>query len=178
MTLLKKKWPNKKPEYQRMLIKKRKMQVFSHYCGGDVRCQCPGCDVTEFGFLTVDHIENNGRTHRKEKGVGSGGNFYRWLKRNNFPPGYQILCMNCNSGRGANGGICPHLKPVPRPEDLVQRVNQFDKDGGKFKGVRFLPKRKCKKKWNARIRKDGKGQHLGYFYTFEDARTAYLAAKG
>jgi hypothetical protein len=31
-----------------------------------------------------------------------------WLKRNNFPSGYRVLCMNCNHGRKRNGGICPH----------------------------------------------------------------------
>ena len=34
--------------------------------------------------------------------------FYLWLKRNNFPPGYQVLCWNCNCGRSINNGICPH----------------------------------------------------------------------
>ena len=33
---------------------------------------------------------------------------YEWIKRNNYPDGFQVLCWNCNSGKGANGGICPH----------------------------------------------------------------------
>jgi hypothetical protein len=27
---------------------------------------------------------------------------------NDFPPGFQLLCSNCNHGRARNGGICPH----------------------------------------------------------------------
>jgi hypothetical protein len=28
--------------------------------------------------------------------------------RNGFPPGYQVLCMNCNHGKRMNNGVCPH----------------------------------------------------------------------
>ncbi len=31
-----------------------------------------------------------------------------WLKANNFPPGFQTLCHNCNIGKHRNKGICPH----------------------------------------------------------------------
>jgi hypothetical protein len=29
------------------------------------------------------------------------------LRKNNFPPGYQVLCMNCNFGKRYSM-ICPH----------------------------------------------------------------------
>ena len=42
-----------------------------------------------------------------------------------------------------------------------------------FKGVRW---RSDKGKWVARIDKDGKRRHLGYFDTVEGAHSAYVAA--
>jgi hypothetical protein len=70
------------------------------------KCACCGEEREE--FLAVDHINGNGNKHRREKGVGSGTAFYRWLRRNNFPEGYQILCHNCNHSFGSYG-YCPHL---------------------------------------------------------------------
>ena len=44
--------------------------------------------------LQLDHIEGGGNKDRQAKGTGS--TFYAWLKRNGYPPGYQVLCANCN----------------------------------------------------------------------------------
>ena len=30
-----------------------------------------------------------------------------YLKKNNYPDGFQVLCWNCNLGR-AHYGVCPH----------------------------------------------------------------------
>lgn len=73
------------------------------------KCACPKCPETNAKFLTIDHINNDGSAHRREM-KGKGCAIYRWLKHNNYPDGFQVLCWNCNSGRGANGGICPHLE--------------------------------------------------------------------
>lgn len=57
--------------------------------------ECSSCGEKHIEFLCVDHINNNGSVHRKE--MGSGGNrIYKYLIKNNFPDGYQILCNNCN----------------------------------------------------------------------------------
>ena len=34
---------------------------------------------------------------------------FQYLKRNNYPPGYRVLCMNCNFAMG-HFGYCPHQK--------------------------------------------------------------------
>ena len=80
-------------------------QVFAAY--GGYKCAC--CGETESMFLSIDHIDNNGAEERKS-GLysGSGYSFYRWLRKNKFPPGYQVLCMNCQVGKHKNGGVCPH----------------------------------------------------------------------
>jgi hypothetical protein len=71
---------------------------------GGYRCAC--CKETEPLFLTIDHVKNNGGRHRRR--VGFGDKFYRWLKDRGYPPGFQVLCLNCNQGRWRNGGVCPH----------------------------------------------------------------------
>jgi len=77
-------------------------QIFDHYGRA---CRCPGCDVTEEAFLTIDHVNGGGTKHRRE--VGSGSAFFFWLVKNNFPPEFQTLCYNCNCAKG-HAGICPH----------------------------------------------------------------------
>ena len=80
-----------------------KDEVFKAY--GGYTCTC--CKEKNKKFLTLDHIDGGGTKHRKE--MGGGGKFhYRILYKKNFPPGYQILCMNCNFGKGQNENICPH----------------------------------------------------------------------
>jgi len=59
---------------------------------------CRSCGQGDIDVLTVDHVENNGFIHRQSFGIRSfcGDKFYRWLIHNDYPDGYQILCMNCN----------------------------------------------------------------------------------
>jgi hypothetical protein len=83
------------------------------YAGyGGFVCAC--CGETEPAFLSIDHIENNGSIVRKVTGQGTGGSLYRWLIKNNFPPGYQVLCMNCQWGKRCCG-VCPHKKTTLEP---------------------------------------------------------------
>jgi len=81
-----------------------KLEVLIHYGGSPPKCAC--CGETNVEFLTIDHI--NGEGHKQRKTQGLGTQFYYWLKRNNFPEGFRVLCYNCNCGRAKNGGICPH----------------------------------------------------------------------
>ncbi len=88
--------------------KKIKQEVLDHY--GNC-CNC--CGEADFKSLTVDHIHGNGAQHRKEI---SGKNQYKaavsmchWLKKNNYPPGFQILCSQCNFLKGTSKE-CPHVQ--------------------------------------------------------------------
>ncbi len=90
----------------------KKDKIFKAY--GGYKCSC--CGEIEELFLTIDHIDESGAKHRrqmkKEKTY-----FYKWLLDNNFPPGFQVLCFNCNSGKGLNwrkNGIaeCPHKNKI------------------------------------------------------------------
>lgn len=91
-------------ESQRKSGKKLKLEIMTAYGG---KCNC--CGESNVNFLTIDHINNDGYIHRKELEKTDGGGFYYWLRKNNFPTdNFQILCYNCNMGKYANGGVCPH----------------------------------------------------------------------
>ncbi len=77
-----------------------RVQVIEKY--GSI-CKC--CGESEIDFLSIDHINGGGTQHRKKIGLAA---MYQWLRRHNFPEGFQVLCMNCNWGRSRNGGNCPH----------------------------------------------------------------------
>lgn len=88
---------------------RRRDEVFAAY--GGYRCAC--CGETERMFLSIDHIHNDGNVERKSGAYRSSGTaFYLWLCKHKFPPGYQVLCMNCQVGKHKNGGVCPHQRKV------------------------------------------------------------------
>lgn len=88
---------NRNRQYRRDM----RLEVIDAY-GGPI-CVC--CGEKERKFLCIDHVNNDGSSHRKEV---QGGMLYNWLKKNNYPKGFQVLCCNCNFGKHLNGGICPH----------------------------------------------------------------------
>ena len=86
-----------------------KLEIFNKY-GGPV-CVC--CGERHLEFLSIDHINGQGSLHRRQiaeergKSYRSGQKFYDWLKQNNFPTGFQVLCFNCNFAKG-HFDKCPH----------------------------------------------------------------------
>ena len=81
-----------------------KKTVFDYYGN---KCAC--CGEDEFLFLTIDHINNDGLQDVQPSGRRRGGkDLYAYIAIREFPDGYQLLCRNCNWGKHANGGICPH----------------------------------------------------------------------
>lgn len=77
---------------------------------GGYKCAC--CGETEPLFLSIDHINNDGARHRREHNLKTGEQLYRWLIRNKYPKGFQVLCMNCQWGKRNNKGVCPHMGKV------------------------------------------------------------------
>jgi hypothetical protein len=73
---------------------------------------CACCGEHRYEFLDIHHVEGGGNKHRKSisgnKNFG-GYLFLLWLKRNNWPSGFQVLCSNCNGADGFHGE-CPHQK--------------------------------------------------------------------
>ncbi len=86
--------------------RKVREQVFNHY---GWKCTC--CGESNPGFLTIDHINNDGCKELGKDGktrVKGGSAFYALIIKEGFPINLQTLCFQCNCGRGANRGICPH----------------------------------------------------------------------
>lgn len=91
--------------------RKIKMEALIHYSNGEPHCGC--CGEKNFEFLTFDHIEGGGRKHRmNDKGTRMMG---QWLKKHGYPPGFRVLCMNCNTSFG-HWGYCPHQAARRNPE--------------------------------------------------------------
>lgn len=77
-------------------------RLFLEHYGGRPP-QCARCRVKIIAVLSIDHISGHGANQRKEffkkrktNWHGAGTQFYRWLIKNHYPSGYQVLCRNCN----------------------------------------------------------------------------------
>lgn len=90
-------------KYRRRTLRRR-VRILSHY-SEDARPVCACCGESRLEFLALDHIDGGGNRHRAE--VGGGQIFYLSLQRAGFPPGFRVLCHNCNLARGLYG-YCPH----------------------------------------------------------------------
>lgn len=86
-----------------------KLDALKAYGGKNPMCACKHCKEHRVEFLTIDHIDNDGAEHRRAIKSTAGKQLYRWLKRNKYPKGFRVLCMNCNFSCGAYG-YCPHDK--------------------------------------------------------------------
>ena len=103
-----------------------RMETISHYSNGTMKCSC--CGESIYDFLTIDHINNDGFIDRKNYSTPNG--FYLSLKNKNYPPGYQVLCYNCNMGRERNAGICPHHgKATEEEKEIFKIARKYLKTG-------------------------------------------------
>ena len=91
-------------EYVKEYSRRRRKIILQFYGGNPPKCKCCGESIIQ--FLCIDHINGGGSKHRKEMGQ-SGSNLYRWIVKNDFPKGFQVLCNNCNMAKGFYGE-CPH----------------------------------------------------------------------
>jgi len=86
-----------KKGYEERLQKQKQLkeECFSHYCNGTI--QCKQCGIIDIRVLVLDHVNGNGNKERKQYTNGEGGiPFYFYLRKNKYPSGYQVLCLNCN----------------------------------------------------------------------------------
>ena len=97
--------------YKSKYARKLKQDVITVY--GTI-CAC--CNETGIEFLMVHHTRNNGAEERRHLGK-SGSAFYTWLKKNNYPKGYEVLCANCNLAIQFYGS-CPHHQSLVETKKL------------------------------------------------------------
>ena len=76
-----------------------KARAIAFYSNGTSKCKW--CGFGEIDALCLDHINDDGAADRKRlkiaaRGNGSGSRTYEALTARGFPPGYQVLCANCN----------------------------------------------------------------------------------
>lgn len=102
------------PTDNQLYARRVRWECFKHYCKGQPACQC--CGITDYEFLTIDHINGGGIEHRK---VVPADKLPKWLKANGWPDGYRILCFNCNNCYGLYG-FCVHQ--LERGEDVTEQV--------------------------------------------------------
>ena len=91
-------------EYRKGYARKLRMMALVNYSGEIPSCAC--CKEQEMKFLGIDHINGGGGKHRKEIRE-AGLTTYLWLRKNDYPEGFQVLCHNCNLSKGYYGE-CPH----------------------------------------------------------------------
>jgi hypothetical protein len=75
----------------RQFHREQKRRVMERYGGA----KCVICGDARLCALDLDHIHGSGNAHREVLGI-SGSDFYYWIEREGYPPGYQVLCANCN----------------------------------------------------------------------------------
>ncbi len=111
--------PGRAEAANRQWIAINRRAVLEHYSGGEPHCAC--CGETEFVFLALDHINDDGYLERSQAGYSRAG-FWSGLIRRGFPSGYQVLCHNCNWAKSHGG--CPHQAGVEDGEACVPMVRR------------------------------------------------------
>jgi endogenous inhibitor of DNA gyrase (YacG/DUF329 family) len=79
-----------------------KYDILSAYSSDPPHCMCECGDKREnIAILDLHHTEHNGANARKI--YGDGGGYYIWIKNNNYPLGYTVLCVLCHRRHHAFG---------------------------------------------------------------------------
>ena len=102
---------------QRQARKRWRNKVLESYSGPVPRCAC--CGESERDFLTIDHAAGNALAEQRKRGtLRAGYPLYRWLIRNSFPAGFQVLCSNCNVSKGKHGECVHATKSMMQRPDF------------------------------------------------------------
>jgi hypothetical protein len=102
---------HKERHYALQAERQRKVKIAVRaFLGG--KCSC--CGISEFEFLTIDHVNNDGAKDKKN-GIQSSHIYWKILKmlksftpRSEVEKTYRLLCFNCNSSKHFGHGKCVH----------------------------------------------------------------------
>lgn len=85
--------PGKAAAYTNRMHLSYKESAINMYSNGDACCKF--CRQADIDVLCLDHIDNDGVKQRLLN-PRRGHDLYRWLRLNDYPGNYQVLCFNCN----------------------------------------------------------------------------------
>ena len=105
----------------KQMHQEKKRKVVEHYSKGTMKCR--RCGFSDIRALSIDHINGGGVKH-----IRVIGNFYSWLINNNFPPGFQVLCMNCQWIKRAENNENPGKRKRPYERKLSKERRSFTDD--------------------------------------------------
>lgn len=106
-----------KNKYQKEYQEKLRLDVLRHYTKNPSGfIECAECHEMLIPFLTIDHISGGGTKQLEE--LGGGYSFYLWLRRNNYPEGYQVLCRLCHDKKH-------NLNPPKKPPERRNNINDW-----------------------------------------------------
>lgn len=83
---------NRSKYHQERKIEAR-LKAFAHY-GPDGKAACCRCGIADPDVLTLDHVNDDGASHRKMDKQAKALCF--WVAKKGFPDGFRTLCLNCN----------------------------------------------------------------------------------
>jgi hypothetical protein len=86
------------------LGKQLRYKIINYYSNGTMKCI--RCGFSDIRALTIDHINGGGCDHKKQ----INRPLMTWIKQNNFPDGFQILCMNCQKIKQIENGEIQYKK--------------------------------------------------------------------
>lgn len=104
---------------------KARTAALTVYGGPSPECGC--CSENDSDSLCIDHVNGGGNAHRKQIGRLAGYSFYVWLKKNGYPSGFRVLCLNCNDAMGIFG-YCPHQGRPEKPRTAMSAYFQRTKE--------------------------------------------------
>lgn len=103
-------WRSRNPEksrgYHKVYRDRARYRALVAYGGDPPACAC--CGESRTIFLCLDHVGGGGNEHRRQNPNASGAYLATSLSRLGWPPGYRVLCWNCNFA--VQFGQCPHQK--------------------------------------------------------------------
>jgi len=108
-------------ERTKMRAQEIKVEVMTAY--GGAHCAC--CSEAEISMLALDHIGQNAAALRRNKLETTGGfRMYSRLRTLGYPPGYRVLCWNCNIAVFRSPDhTCPHKTGCFAPDYAVAVVD-------------------------------------------------------
>ena len=72
-------------------MRRYRLEIVAHYSNGANKCAL--CPEARIEVLNLDHINGGGNRERK---LIQGKSLWKFLQDAGYPPGYRILCRNCD----------------------------------------------------------------------------------